>query len=91
MKQETRNAAWAIANGYCRACGKALGAEGVVHHRKLRSQGGTDDLGNLVVIHANPCHTAIHANPLAARDAGLIVSAYADPLDIPIGRLRLPG
>ena len=88
MKQETRNAAWSIANGYCRACGKALGAAGVVHHRKLRSQGGTDDLGNLAVLHTD-CHLAVHANPAAARDAGLIVSAYADPLDVPMGRLRL--
>lgn len=47
-----------------------------LHHRKLRSQGGTDDPDNLIPL-CNGCHETIHANPEWAMEHGLIVPSYA--------------
>jgi len=46
-----------------------------VHHRRLRSRGGTHDVRNLVVLHGN-CHRWCHANPEKAGKVGLVVSAW---------------
>ncbi len=44
-----------------------------VHHRVRRSQGGTNDLSNLVHL-CHRCHEWVHANPEAAREEGLMAS-----------------
>lgn len=92
-------AAWDAARGRCVACGRGLGAAGVVHHRQAKGMGGrkggrrsgayTDRPPFTVVLH-DGCHTAAHAHPAAARLAGLIVPSWADPATVPMGRLDLP-
>lgn len=42
------------------------------HHRKRRSQGGTNALGNLLAV-CTLCHDWIHAEPAKARDLGLLL------------------
>lgn len=69
--------------GRCEMCGHPLGGEGVAHHRRLRSQGGTDTPANLLLLH-DRCHRGIHANPLWARRHGFIVPSWADPDTTPV-------
>ena len=44
----------------------------VIHHRKRRSQGGTNGLGNLLGL-CNFCHEECHQNPRAAYEQGLLL------------------
>ena len=75
----------ARANGYCEFCG--FSGELILHHRKLRSQGGKDEVCNLVAIH-NKCHNmgtkSIHNRPKDAQVKGFIVPSWADPRTYPI-------
>jgi hypothetical protein len=48
----------------------------VVHHRRLRSQGGKHD-PELCVALCNWHHIEVHDNPRRAQDCGLIVSTMA--------------
>lgn len=54
-----------------------------VHHRKLRSQGGTNDLGNLLDT-CLWCHGAIHGRVAASLERGLLVASWADPADVAV-------
>ena len=70
--------------GRCGVCERDLGDDAAAHHRRLRSQGGTDEPVNLILLHT-ACHRTVHANVLWARNHGLIVPSWADPADrIPI-------
>lgn len=71
----------ARAGGACERCGKECGPV-ERHHRKRKREGG-DSLAN-VVMFGRPCHTYAHAHPVEARRYGWIVSAYADPAEVPI-------
>lgn len=77
--------------GYCWWCGGPLGLGFAVHHRKLRSQGGNDEVTNLVALH-HPCHNlgshAVHLNVARAVERGFIVPSWGDPATTP---LTLPG
>jgi 5-methylcytosine-specific restriction endonuclease McrA len=42
-----------------------------VHHVKLRSQGGTNDLSNLVLV-CGTAHLHVHGNPAWSRSVGLL-------------------
>lgn len=53
------------------------------HHRKRRSQGGGNELANLVHC-CEPCHTFLHAHPAVAYAAGLLVFSTDDPADVPL-------
>lgn len=46
------------------------------HHKRLRSQGGTDEIGNLALL-CSTCHRDVHANPAEAARSGWIVRAGA--------------
>ena len=91
-----RQAAWDAARGRCAACGRPLGAEGVVHHRQPKGMGGrkgarrkglyADRPPWTVVLH-DACHRAVHGNPRAAYEAGLLVPSWADPATVPMGRM----
>lgn len=87
MPTETRKAVWERCAETCEACGYWLRrAEMQIHHRKLRSQGGTDDLSNLLAVHG-ACHTGprgIHMNPERSYDLGHLVHSYAEPADVPV-------
>lgn len=53
------------------------------HHRKLRSQGGLNNLETLLDTCVN-CHMWIHHNPSLARGLGLLVRSTDDPALVPV-------
>lgn len=55
------------------------------HHRKLRSRGGGNTVGNLAHV-CNECHTWVHLHPAKATDAGWMVASWSDPVEIPVRR-----
>ena len=82
-----RAAVWLRCNGYCERCGIPLAADWALHHRKLRSQGGKDEITNLVALHHH-CHNlgtdSVHLNVKAAKEQGFIVPSWADPAVVPL-------
>lgn len=66
------------AGGRCERCGTPLVDAFEAHHRKLRSQGGRDDVTNLVALDGD-CHRWAHENPDAATAAGWIVRSHSKP------------
>ena len=72
------------AKGYCERCG-VPSHDLALHHRKLKSRGGKDEVANLVAV-CHKCHNlgteSIHLNPKKATDKGWMVSAYQDPSDV---------
>lgn len=53
------------------------------HHRKLRSQGGTDDPVN--IMHVTPeQHDWIHRNVGLSYELGWLVHSWDDPAEVPI-------
>lgn len=58
------------------------------HHRKLRSRGGNDTVGNLTDI-CHRCHEYVHSSrgAVRAKDWGWLVHSYADPTEVPLMRL----
>lgn len=53
------------------------------HHRKLRSQGGTDDEANIMLVTPEQ-HAWIHANPEKAYELGWLVKSWQDPAEVPV-------
>lgn len=92
MNDAVRQAVFARCAGYCEKCGKPLPYSWALHHRKLRSQGGTDTPDNLVALH-HECHNlrtqSVHMNPSLSIKQGYIVPSWADPasweLELPNG------
>ena len=74
------------ANGYCEVCGKVLGDDYALHHRKLRSRGGKDEVANIIAIH-HSCHNtgtnSIHLNPQKATLKGWMIPSYGIPTEFP--------
>jgi hypothetical protein len=72
---------------YCEKCGNGLPNTFALHHRKLKSRGGKDELDNLVALH-HECHnlgtSSVHLNIKAATNLGLIVPQYATPSEFPL-------
>lgn len=58
-----------------------------MHHRKLKSRGGKDEISNVVALHHH-CHNlgtgSVHLDPSKATEQGFIVASWDDPADIPI-------
>lgn len=73
--------------GYCEKCGKQLGESWALHHRKLKSRGGKDEITNLIALH-HECHNlatdSVHNNPSKAKDSGHMVPSWADPESWPV-------
>jgi len=73
------------AKGYCERCGKMTDL--ALHHRKLKSRGGKDEVSNLVAI-CHPCHNlatdSIHLNPAKATLKGWMIPSYADTQMYPL-------
>ena len=61
----------ARAKGICEICGHQRVE--VIHHRLRRSQGGGNDLGNLLGL-CRGCHTEVHENPAWAKEMGYLVA-----------------
>lgn len=76
--------------GLCERCGIPLGNDFALHHRKLRSRGGKDELPNFCALHHH-CHNlgtnSVHLNPEKATADGFLVASWDEPVTIPI-RLR---
>jgi hypothetical protein len=74
-KQYTKVRGWVRdrAGGMCEARidGVCIDRGEHAHHLLRRSQGGPDDMGNLIWVCA-PCHGHIHANPAWAVENGLL-------------------
>jgi hypothetical protein len=77
------------AKGYCEVCGRVLGSEGALHHRKLRSRGGEHTASNLIYVH-HECHNlgtdSIHSRPAYAADKGWMVGSWQKPEETPFVR-----
>lgn len=61
-----------------RASEKCTGRAVHTHHRKLRSQGGTDDQSNLLAV-CLQCHHHIHMNPALSYERGWLVKSWDTP------------
>ncbi len=66
-----------------RPCAVCFHPSEVVHHRKLRSQGGDNSWSNLIQL-CEWHHVAAHRYPAIAHSVGLIVLRNEDPALIPI-------
>ena len=82
-----RGLVYARSTGYCEKCGRQLGASWALHHRKLKSRGGKDEITNLVALH-HECHNlstdSVHSQPSKATEMGFMVSGWADPAECPV-------
>ena len=76
----------ARARGFCERCG-VPSHDLALHHRKLKSRGGKDEVANLVAV-CHKCHNlgthSIHLRPKEATEKGWMVSAYQNPEDVPV-------
>ena len=85
---DVRIALWERARGRCEGCGKHLGDDGAVHHRRLRSRGGDHSMGNLLLL-CTACHLWAHRNVTEATALGWIVSTWGpDPGDVEVAQYR---
>lgn len=83
ISKAVRDAVQGRAGGRCERCGHRRDPM-VLHHRRLRSQGGQDTVENLVFICQEPCHRHIHEHPSASYEAGWLVPSWADPSTVAV-------
>ncbi len=78
--EETRQQVFERARGRCEAATPACTRRepSDVHHRRLRSQGGGDDLVNLLAL-TRECHAFVHANPALSYERGWLLRAGQAP------------
>ena len=89
MTREVRDAVLLRDRYACVRCGNDIHwTLHSVHHRKLRSQGGTDDPWNLIVLCGSGtqgCHGIVHSRrAVEGEPGGYIVPSHADPRRIPV-------
>lgn len=89
MKRDLVEAIRGRAFSRCEFCGREEDYSMVVHHRKLRSQGGRDEVANLVWIH-DSCHRWAHGHPAKAYGLGWMVHSWASPSEVPWSKM-VPG
>ena len=53
------------------------------HHRKMRSQGGTDEEANIEQV-CLACHDYIHAHPAKSYNLGQLVKSWQEPEDVAV-------
>lgn len=86
MKPDIAERVLERAGHYCEACGQSCW-DFALHHRKLRSQGGKDEVCNLIAVH-HACHNlgtdSIHLKPKKAIEKGQIVPSWAEPSEFPL-------
>lgn len=58
-----------------------------LHHRKLKSRGGKDEVSNLLYLH-HECHNmssySVHSQVATATAKGWIVNSWAEPSQVPV-------
>ena len=73
--------------GLCEKCSIPLAESWALHHRKLKSRGGLNEVTNLLALHHN-CHNlgtdSVHLKPEEATRQGFIVASWDDPRLIPV-------
>lgn len=73
--------------GYCEKCGLPLTDSWALHHRKLKSRGGKDEVSNFLALH-HKCHNtgtdSVHLNPSIATQRGYMVSSWNEPDESPV-------
>ena len=78
---------YARSTGYCEKCGSQLGENWALHHRKLKSRGGKDEVANFIALH-HGCHNlyteSVHLNPADAERKGYMVPSWQDPTECPL-------
>ena len=86
-----RKALYERCKGMCEFCGGTLPESWAAHHRKLRSQGGKDDIENVVALH-HECHNlgtnSVHLNPQKSYEDGFMVHSWADSKETPLHLMR---
>lgn len=80
---KVRRLCWARSGYVCEACSAARAV--LLHHRKLRSQGGLHEPSNLLHI-CNECHARIHAGGAESYERGLLVYRVGVPAMTPVSR-----
>ena len=84
-----RNDLYERSSGHCEVAGEVLSHSFAVHHRKRRSQGGTDEITNLMIVchfHHNGGTHSIHAQPAMSYQRGWLVHEPDDPAAVPMQR-----
>lgn len=78
MKREVVEQVRERSNGACEAGERSVCTYRAahIHHKKLRSQGGSDDPRNLLFI-CQPCHLFIHSNVSEAKTRGWLTPSWA--------------
>lgn len=90
-----REAVLARAGSCCDFCAYAISGEWECHHRKKRSQGGHDEMSNLLALHSACHHDSVHGRPAWAYEHGFLVRRDDDPAGRRVfrhqSRWQLPG
>lgn len=86
--RDLRAQVWERCKGLCEKCGIPLDPDDwALHHRKLKSRGGKDEISNVMSAH-HFCHNlgtnSIHLNPHEATRLGQMVPSWADPAETPL-------
>lgn len=86
--KDLREIVYSRSRGYCEKCGKPIREDDfALHHRKLKSRGGADEIVNLVALH-HGCHNldtdSVHSNPEESERMGLMVGSWQDPIECPV-------
>lgn len=86
MNKQLRAQLWWRCQGYCEKCETHIDQNNfAAHHRQLRSQGGKDDIQNLVALCHN-CHNlgtkSIHLNPKHSYLTGWMVHGWQNPASV---------
>lgn len=82
--QRLRDLLYSRCKGYCEKCGLPLFDDWALHHRKLRSQGGKDDITNVLALH-HKCHNlgtdSVHLNPKSSYQYGYLLKSWQNPAE----------
>jgi hypothetical protein len=80
-----RETLWLRCNGYCERCGLRLDNSWAMHHRKLKSRGGKDEITNVLALHHH-CHNlgthSVHLAPDLATKQGYLVASWDDSKEV---------
>lgn len=86
-RMNLRTQLWLRCDGYCEKCGLPLEPSWAMHHRKLKSRGGKDEITNVLALHHH-CHNlgtrSVHLAPADATEHGYLVASWDQPNQIAV-------